>query len=132
MKKRLIKIDNKTSCSLVSIVMCLLTLFAIAISIKNGIFRDAMYMVRIIYLISLIFLTLLSGYVFFRENFIGARGDISPLLINAFVSIFFAALTYSIYGLPEHRSTIATLAGLNYFFFRKLFSDLMALSEEIS
>ena len=60
MKMRLIKIDNKTIYSLVSGVMCLLTIFAITVSVKNDIFRDSMYMVRIADLISLIFLTFLS------------------------------------------------------------------------
>lgn len=64
MKMRLIKIDNKSIYSLVPGVMCLLTLFAFAVSVKNDIFRDLMYMVRIIDLISLIFLTFLSGYLF--------------------------------------------------------------------
>ena len=55
MKMRLIKIDNKTIYSLVSGVMCLLTIFAITVSVKNDIFRDSMYMPRIADLISLIF-----------------------------------------------------------------------------
>ncbi|MBO6113258.1 MAG: hypothetical protein J6P45_09460, partial [Lachnospiraceae bacterium] len=63
---RLIKIDNKTICSLVSGVMCLLTLFAIAVSVRNDIFRDSMYMVRIVDLIGLVFLTFLSGYLCFK------------------------------------------------------------------
>ena len=65
---RLIKFDNKTICSVVSPVMCLLTLFAIAVSVKNDIFRDSMYMVRIIDLISLLFLMLLSGYLYVMMN----------------------------------------------------------------
>ena len=48
MKMRLIKIDNKTICSLVFGVMCLLTVFAITVSVKNDIFRDSMYMARIV------------------------------------------------------------------------------------
>ena len=46
MKMRLIKIDNKTIYSLVFGVMCLLTIFAITVSVKNDIFRDSMYVVR--------------------------------------------------------------------------------------
>lgn len=55
MKMRLIKIDNKTFCLLVSALMFLLTFFAFAVSVKNNIFRDSMFMLRIIYLISLVF-----------------------------------------------------------------------------
>ena len=62
MKMRLIKIDNKTIYSLVSGVMCLLTIFAIIVSVKNDIFRDSMYMVRIADFISLIFCNLDIGF----------------------------------------------------------------------
>ena len=85
MKMRLIKIDNKTIYSLVSGVMCLLTIFAIIVSVKNDIFRDSMYMVRIADLISLIFLTFLSGYLCFRDSRIGAMGYFTLFLFNLFV-----------------------------------------------
>ena len=98
MKIRLIKFDNKTICSVVSLVMCLLTLFAIAVSVRNDIFRDSMYMVRIIDLISLLFLTLLSGYLCFKDSRIGAMGYFTLFLFNLFIAVFFSALTGSVYG----------------------------------
>ena len=113
---RLIRIDNKTICALVSGVMCLLTIFAVAVSVKNDIFRDSMYMVRIIDLISLFFLTLLSGYLYFSDSYIRARGYFTLLLFNLFVAVLFTALAGSVYGMPEHSRSLAVLTGLNYFF----------------
>ena len=102
MKMGLIKFDNKTICSVVSPVMCL--------------FRDSMYMVRIIDLISLLFLTLLSGYLYFSDSYIRARGYFTLLLFNLFVAVLFTALAGSVYGMPEHSRSLAVLTGLNYFF----------------
>ena len=121
---RLIKIDNKVICSLVSGVMCLLTLFAIALSVKNDIFRDSLYMVRIVDLISLIFLTFLSGYLNFRDSHIGAKGYFTLFLFNLFVAVFLAALAGSVYGMPEHSRSIAVLTGLSYFFSGTFFLTL--------
>ena len=116
MKIRVIKIDNKTIRSLVPAVMFFLTLFAIAVSVKNNIFRDSMYMVRIVDLISLFFLTFLSGYLCFKDSRIGAMGYFTLFLFNLFIAVFFSALTGSVYGMPEHSRSIAVLTGLSYFF----------------
>lgn len=124
MKMRLIKIDNKTICSLVSGVMCLLTIFAITVSVKNGIFRDSMYMVRIVDLISLFFLTFLSGYLYFKDTHIGAMGHFTLFLFNLFVAVFFSALTGSVYSMPEHIRSIVVLSALSYFFSMTFFLTL--------
>ena len=75
-----------------------------------------MYMVRIIDLISLFFLTLLSGYLYFSDSYIRARGYFTLLLFNLFVAVLFTALAGSVYGMPEHSRSLAVLTGLNYFF----------------
>ena len=124
MKIRRIKIDNKTICSLVSGVMCLLTIFAIAVSVRNDIFRDSMYMVRIVDLISLFFLTFLSGYLYFKDSRIGAMGHFTLFLFNLFVAVFFAALTGSVYSMPEHIRSIVVLSALSYFFSMTFFLTL--------
>ena len=124
MKMRLIRIDNKTICALVSGVMCLLTFFAVAVSVKNDIFRDSMYMVRIVDLISLLFLTILSGYLHFSDSYIRARGYFTLLLFNLFVAVLFTALAGSVYGMPEHSRSLAVLTGLNYFFSATFFLTL--------
>ena len=124
MKMRLIKIDNKTFCLLVSALMLLLTFFAFAVSVKNNIFRDSMFMLRIIYLISLVFLTVFSGYMCFRDSYLGAMGYFSLFLFNLFIAVFFAALTGSVYGMPGHSHSIDVLTGLNYFFSMTCFLTL--------
>ena len=124
MKMRLIKIDNKTICSLVFGVMCLLTIFAITVSVKNDIFRDSMYMGRIVDLISLFFLTFLSGYLYFKDSFLGAMGYFTLFLFNLFIAVFFSALTGSVYGMPEHSRFIAVLTGIDYFFSMTFFLTL--------
>ena len=124
MKMRLIKIDNKTICSLVFGVMCLLTIFAITVSVKNDIFRDSMYMVRIVDLISLFFLTFLSGYLYFKDSYLGAMGYFTLFLFNLFVAVFFKELAGSVFGMPEHSRSIAALTGFNYFFSMTLFLTL--------
>ena len=124
MKKRLIRIDNKTSCFYMSCVMCFLTLFAIVASAKNDIFRDTMYMLRIIDLISLIFLTSLSWYLFFKGSFIGTMGYFALFLFNVFFAVFLSTITGSVYGLPEYRRSIAVLSDLNYFFSGTFFLTL--------
>jgi sensor histidine kinase YesM len=124
MKMRLIKIDNKTIYSLVSGVMCLLTIFAITVSVKNDIFRDSMYMARIVDLISLFFLTFLSGYLYFKDSHIGAMGHFILFLFNLFVAVFFAALTGSVYSMPEHIRSIVVLSALSYFFSMTFFLTL--------
>ena len=124
MKMRLIKIDNKTICSLVFGVMCLLTIFAITVSVKNDIFRDSMYMGRIVDLISLFFLTFLSGYLYFKDSFLGAMGYFTLFLFNLFISVFFSALTGSVYGMPEHSRFIAVITGIDYFFSMTFFLTL--------
>ena len=124
MKMRLIKIDNKTIRSLVSGVMCLLTILAIAVSVRNDIFRDSMYMVRIVDLIGLVFLTFLSGYLCFKDSRIGAMGYFTLFLFNLFIAVFFSALTGSVYGMPEHSRSIAVLTGLSYFFSGTFFLTL--------
>ncbi len=124
MKMRLIKIDNKTIYSLVSGVMCLLTIFAITVSVKNDIFRDSMYMARIVDLISLFFLTFLSGYLCFKDSRIGVMGYFTLFLFNLFIAVFFSALTGSVYGMPEHSRFIAVLTGINYFFSMTFFLTL--------
>ena len=111
-----IKIDNKKIGSLVSGCLCLLTLFAVAVSVKNDIFRDSMYMVRIADLIGLVFLTFLSGYLCFKDSRIGAMGYFTLFLFNLFIAVFFSALTGSVYGMPEHSRFIAVLTGIDYFF----------------
>ena len=124
MKIRLIKIDNRTFCSVVSAVMCFLTLFVIAVSVKSDIFRDSMYMVRIIDLISLVFLTFLSGYLYFRNSHIGAMGYFTLFLFNLFIAVFFKELAGSVFGMPEHIRSIAVLTGLSYFFSMTFFLTL--------
>ncbi len=124
MKIRLIKIDNKTIRSLAPVVMFFLTLFAITVSVKNDIFRDSMYMVRIVDLISLFFLTFLSGYLCFKDSRIGAMGYFTLFLFNLFIAVFFSALTGSVYGMPEHSRSIAVLTGFNYFFSMTFFLTL--------
>ena len=124
MKKGLIKTDNKTICFCVPGVMCLLTLFAIAVSVKNDIFRDSMYMVRIIDLISLVFLTLLSVYLVLRESFIGEIVYFALFLFNVFVAVFLSTLTGSVYGMPEYSRSIAALSDLSYFFSGTFFLTL--------
>lgn len=124
MKIRLIKIDNKTIRLLVPVVMFFLTLFAITVSVKNDIFRDSMYMVRIVDLISLFFLTFLSGYLYFKDSHIGAMGHFTLFLFNLFVAVFFAALTGSVYSMPEHIRSIVVLSALSYFFSMTFFLTL--------
>lgn len=124
MKMRRIKIDNKTIYSLVSGVMCLLTIFAIKVSVKNDIFRDSMYMARIVDLISLFFLTFLSGYLCFKDSCLGARGYFTLFLFNLFIAVFFSTLTGSVYGMPEHSRLIAVLTGIDYFFSMTFFLTL--------
>ena len=124
MKMRLIKIDNKTICSLVFGVMCLLTIFAITVSVKNDIFRDSMYMARIVDLISLFFLTFLSGYLYFKDSYLGAMGYFTLFLFNLFVAVFFKELAGSVFGMPEYSRSIAALTGFNYFFSMTLFLTL--------
>lgn len=124
MKMRLIRIDNKTICALVSGVMCLLTIFAVAVSVKNDIFRDSMYTVRIVDLISLVFLTFMSGYLCFKDSYTGAMGYFTLFLFNLFVAVFFVALTGSVYGMPEHSRSLAVLTGLSYFFSATFFLTL--------
>ena len=124
MKMRLIKIDNRTICSLVFGVMCLLTIFAITVSVKNDIFRDSMYMARIVDLISLFFLTFLSGYLYFKDSHLGAMGYFTLFLFNLFIAVFFSALTGSVYGMPEHSRFIAVLTGIDYFFSMTFFLTL--------
>ncbi|XME01418.1 sensor histidine kinase [Lachnospiraceae bacterium C1.1] len=124
MKMRLIKIDNKTIRSLVPTVMFFLTLFAIAVSVKNDIFRDSMYMVRIIDFISLVFLTVLSGFLCFKDSHIGAMGHFTLFLFNLFVAVFFATLTGSVYSMPEHIRSITVLLSLNYYFSMTCFLTL--------
>lgn len=124
MKMRLIKIDNKTFCLRVSALMFLLTFFAFAVSVKNNIFRDSMFMLRIIYLISLIFLTVFSGYMCFRDSYLGAMGYFTLFLFNLFVAVFFAALTGSVYGMPGHSHAIDVLTGIDYFFSMTCFLTL--------
>ncbi|WP_198014850.1 sensor histidine kinase [Oribacterium sp. NK2B42] len=121
---RMIKIDNKTFCLLVSALMFLLTFFAIAVSVRNDIFRDSMYMVRIVDLISLVFLTFLSGYLCFKDSRIGAMGYFTLFLFNLFIAVFFSALTGSVYGMPEHSRFIAVLTGIDYFFSMTFFLTL--------
>lgn len=123
-KMRMIKIDNKTFCLLVSALMFLLTFFAIAVSVRNDIFRDSMYMVRIVDLISLVFLTFLSGYLCFKDSRIGAMGYFTLFLFNLFIAVFFSALTGSVYGMPEHSRFIAVLTGIDYFFSMTFFLTL--------
>ena len=124
MKIRLIKIDNRTFCSVVSAVMCFLTLFVIAVSVKSDIFRDSMYVVRIIDLISLVFLTFLSGYLYFKDSHIGAMGYFTLFLFNLFIAVFFKELAGSVFGMPEHIRSIAVLTGLSYFFSMTFFLTL--------
>ena len=124
MKMRLKKIDIKTICSLVFAAMCLLTFFTFAVSVKNDIFRDSLYMVRLINLISLIFLTLLSGYLCFKDSYTGAMGYFILFLFNLFIAVFFSALTGSAYGMPEHSRFIAVLTGIDYFFSMTFFLTL--------
>ena len=124
MKKRLIRVDSKPICFCVPGVMCFLTLFAMVLSVRNDIFRDPMYMVRIIDLISLIFLTLLSWYLFSRESAIGELGYFALFLFNFFIAVFFSTLTGSIYGLPGHSRSITVLSELDYFFSATFFLTL--------
>lgn len=124
MKMRMIKIDNKTFCLLVSALMFLLTFFAFAVSVKNNIFRDSMFMLRIIYLISLVFLTVFSGYMCFRDSYLGAMGYFTLFLFNLFVAVFFGAITGSVYGMPGHSHAIYVLTSLDYFFSMTFFLTL--------
>ena len=112
-----VKVDHRLFCSLTFGAMCLLTLFSIAVSLQNDIFRDSVISVKIISsLVSLLFLTLLSGYLFFNRGAIGEIGHFTLFIFNVYLGVFFSALIGSIYGLPDYARQIAAFSGLDYFF----------------
>lgn len=110
--------------------MCLLTLFSIAVSVKNDIFRDAFYTVRIVSLISLFFLTVLSGYLLIGKKAAGIMSSFALFIINVYISVFFYSITGSLYGLPDYTRQIIVLSDLDYFFSITIFLTLWLYQKE--
>ena len=106
--------------------MCLLSLIGITTALTHNIFRDEYILsVNIIIITALIFLTLLSGYVFFRmEKETSAMRYFAVFLINIHLGVFFGALAFSLYQTPNHIREITILLSLAYFFIMSMFLTL--------
>jgi hypothetical protein len=106
-------------------VMCLLSLFCIAVVIKYGVLRNGSAdLSKIAYILCFVFLTLLSGYLILKKETEGAMRFFMLFLFNTYIALFFSALHSSVYGLPDHSHKIAILSVLCYFFSILLFLTL--------
>ena len=89
MHEKLMKIDYCNLRFCVFGIMCLITLFYAAVSVKNGFLGDSIRMVMIIHLISLVFLTLSLWYFLFKRKSIESMGYFTLFLFNVFLAVFF-------------------------------------------
>lgn len=106
-------------------VICLLSLFCIAVVIRSAYFRgDSTGLSQIVRIICLVFLTLLAGHLIVKKETAGAMRYFMLFLLNVYLSLFFSALQGSVYGLPEHSRQIAVLSAVDYFFSMLLFLTL--------
>lgn len=106
--------------------MCLLTLFSIVAAVKNNIFRDGFIcLVNIVNISSLVFLTLLSGFLLAKtEEYNGQRCWFLLFLINVYAAAFFSAMVNVIYQTPNHVRQITVLGTAGYFFAMLVFLTL--------
>ena len=106
--------------------MCLLTLVCIAAAVNCNIFRDSyICMVNISNITGLIFVTLLSGFLFFKakEN-TRLKGYYMLFLLNIFITAFLSSLANSLYLLPDRSGQIAVLNTMSYFSSMAIFLTL--------
>ena len=117
-QKTLTKKSHRTLRSVSFGIMCFLTLFCIAAAIWNGIFSNPQkFSLCIIYIIGLIFLTVLSGYLLARTDEIaGPKRYYALFLINTYTATFFSVLSMSMYNIPGHARQITFFGSVCYFF----------------
>ena len=106
--------------------MCLLTLLCIATAVKYDIFRDSyLCVMNILKILGLIFLTMLSGLLLFREGeTAGPMRYFILFLLNVHFAVSFSTLATSLYLTPDHARRITALCTVCYFFTVLLFLTL--------
>lgn len=98
-------------------VMCLLTLFCIALVLKSDSFwNDSGYLSRIAYIICLLFLTPLAGYLIIKKETGKVIRYFMQVLFNVYIAVFFSAIVGVYYGQPHHIPEIIIFSTLAYFF----------------
>lgn len=106
-------------------VMCSLSLFCIAILIKNGIFREgSAYVSQIANIFCLVFLTVLSGYLIVKKETAGVMRYFMLLILNLYIAVFFSAIIGIDYGSPDHIRRIVISSSVCYFFSVLIFLTL--------
>lgn len=121
MIKKLIN-NYKAINSLVFAVMCLLSLYGIAVAIKSDTFRDgSVSLSQIASIICLVFLTLLSGYLIVKNETAGVMRYFMLFLLNVYIAVFLNLLVGSVYGMPEYTQKLTIYTALSYFFSMSLF-----------
>ena len=106
-------------------VMCFLSLFCIAVVIKNYILRgNSANLSQIAYIFCLVYLTVLSGYMIVKRDTSGVMRYFMLFLMNVYVAVFFSAIISSIYGVPYHARRLVFLSTVGYFFSMLIFLTL--------
>ncbi len=105
------------------VIMCVLTGVCIIAAVKNNIFRDRhISLANTIIILGLIFVTLLSGFLFARNREASVQMRYFTLfLLNVYASAFFFALTTIHTMQPHHSGLITILYTLSSFFTMALF-----------
>jgi len=105
------------------VIMCVLTSVCIIAAVKNNIFRDRhISLANTIIILGLIFVTLLSGFLFARNREASVQMRYFTLfLLNVYASAFFFALTTIHTMQPHHSGLITILYTLSSFFTMALF-----------
>ena len=106
--------------------MCILTLICIAAVVRNDVFRDSyILLVSVIYILSLIFITILSGFLLSRaEKAVRPMRYFTLFLFNVYIVVFFAAIDNSMYHLPGRAAHITIFETVSFFFGMSLFLTL--------
>ena len=106
-------------------VMCLLTLFCIAAVIRSDSFwNDSAFFSRIIYILCLVFLTLLSGYLIIKKETAGVKRYFILFLLTVHIALCFSALLGSVYGQPQHTFLVVVFSTAVYFLSPVIFLTL--------
>lgn len=105
--------------------MCFLSLLSVTVVIKSIILRDSFaFFSQTANILSLVFLTLLTGYLILKKETDGAMRYYMLFLFNVFFALFFSTLFGSVYGMPGHTRQIVVLSTMGYFFSISLFLTL--------